>query len=122
MTVSAKPLVPILALILVSFVALAQGQSLASVSADDAQRWRADLRFLSLEMPKRHKNLFHSVTREQFDAAISRLDGLIPSLTRNQILVELARIVAMVGDGHTSLSPIYNPTLGLHRYPIKFYM
>jgi tetratricopeptide (TPR) repeat protein len=99
-----------------------QGKSLAPVSADDAQKWRVDLHYLSVEMPKRHKNLFHSMTREQFDATVSRLNERIPSLTRNQILVELARIVAMVGDGHTSLSPFYNPTLGLQRYPIKFYL
>ena len=122
MRISVKTRVPILALILVNSVVLTQGQSLAPVSADDAQKWRADLHFLSVEMPKRHKNLFHSMTREQFDAAVSRLDERIPSLPRNQILVELARIVAMVGDGHTSLSPFYNPTLGLHRYPIKFYL
>ena len=122
MTVSVKALVPILVLILSSFVTLEQGRSLALVSADDAQKWRVDLHYLSVEMPKRHKNLFHSVTRGQFDSAVSRLNERIPSLTRNQILVELARIVAMVGDGHTSLFPFLNPTLGLHRYPIKFYL
>ena len=122
MTVSAKVLTPILALILSSFANLVQGQSLAPVSADDAQKWRVDLHYLSVEMPKRHKNLYHSMTREQFDSAVSRLNERIPSLTRNQILVELARIVAMVGDGHTSLFPILNPTLGLHRYPIQFYL
>ena len=122
MIVPAKALVPILALILGSFVALVQSQSLAPASADDALKWRADLHYLSVEMPKRHKNLFHSITREQFDAAVSRLDERIPLLTRNQILVELARIVAMVRDGHTSLFPFYNSALGLHRYPVKFYL
>ncbi|MGB6386957.1 MAG: tetratricopeptide repeat protein [Terriglobales bacterium] len=127
MTLSIKPLVLIfklihLILILGSFVAVVQGQSLAPVSSDDAQRWCDDLHYLSVEMPKRHKNLFHSMTREQFEAAVSRLDERIPVLTRSQILVELARIVAMVGDGHTSLFPAYNPALGLHRYPIKFYL
>jgi tetratricopeptide (TPR) repeat protein len=122
MIVPVKALVPILALILGSFVALVQSQSLAPVSADDAQKWRADLHYLSVEMRKRHKNLFHSMTGEQFDAAVSRLDERIPSLTRNQILVELARIVAMVRDGHTSLFPFHNPALGLHRYPVKFYL
>jgi tetratricopeptide (TPR) repeat protein len=122
MTVSARTPVCFLALFLGSFVAFVQCQKLAPVSVGDAQKWRADLHFLSEEMPKRHKNLFHSMTREQFDAAINRLDERIPSLTRDQVLVELARIVAMVGDGHTSLFPFYNPTLGLHRYPIKFYL
>jgi hypothetical protein len=122
MTASVKFLIPILALILSSSATRVQGESLRPVSADDAHKWRDDLHYLSVEMPKRHKNLFHSMTREQFDAAVSRLNERIPSLTRNQILVELARIVAMVGDGHTSLFPFLNPTLSLHRYPIKFYL
>jgi hypothetical protein len=117
MTVSVKALVPILVLILSGFVTLVQGKSLALVSADDAQKWRVDLHYLSVEMPKRHKNLFHSVTREQFDSAVSRLNERIPSLTRNQILVELARIVAMVGDGHTSLFPFLNPRLACIAIP-----
>ena len=122
MTKSAQTLVSFLAMILGGFIALVQGQSLPPVSADSVQKWRADLQYLSVEMPKRHKNLFHRMTREQFDAAVHRLDERIPSLTRSQILVELARIVATVGDGHTSLFPFYNPTLGLHRYPIRFYL
>ena len=122
MTHSFRLLVAALALILASAVSLIQGQTLAPVSADDAQKWRADLHYLSEEMPRQHKNLFHTMTREEFDAAVNRLDERIPSLTRNQILVELARIVAMVGDGHTSLFPFYNPTLGVHRYPVKFYL
>ena len=43
------------------------------------------------------------MTREQFDAAVTNLDKRIPSLTREQIIVELARIVAMVRDGHTRI-------------------
>jgi len=121
-TVSANAVVCFLALILGSLSALAHGQLPTPVSADDAQKWRADLHYLSVEMPQRHKNLFHSMTREQFEAMVSQLNDRIPSLTRNQILVELARIVAMVRDGHTALFPFYNPTLSLHRYPVKFYM
>jgi hypothetical protein len=69
-----KALGLVLALILVSFIAPAQSQRRAPVSADDAQKWRADLHYSSVEMRKRHKNLFHSMTREQFDAAVGRLD------------------------------------------------
>lgn len=71
MTESVKVLILILALILSGFVTLVQGQSLAPVSADDAQKWRVDLHYLSVEMPKRHNNLFHSMTREQFDSLLA---------------------------------------------------
>lgn len=114
-------LVRVIALLLAGLSPCVEGQS-AVVSADDARKWQADLHYLADEMPKVHKNLFHSMTPEQFEAATNRLDARIPSLTRNQILVEFARIVAMVGDGHTSLFPFYNASLVLHRYPVRFYM
>ena len=52
-------------------------------------------------MPKAHKNLFHTMTEEEFYDAVRKLDAQIPGLERNEVIVELARIVAMVRDGHT---------------------
>jgi Tetratricopeptide repeat/Peptidase family S41 len=86
------------------------------------EQWRADLHYLAEQMRKRHKNLFHDMTQEQFTNAVSQLDEEIPSLNRHQIIVGLARIVAMVGDGHTSLQPYFNPSLGFHLYPLHLYM
>jgi hypothetical protein len=43
------------------------------------EQWRADLRYLAEELPMRHKNLFASMTREQFEQAVNRLDERIPS-------------------------------------------
>ena len=74
------------------------------------------------EMPKRHKDLFHTMTREQFEAAVKRLDERIPSLARHQIIVEMARIVAMVGDGHTNIAPTRDPKIGFHSLPVKLYL
>jgi hypothetical protein len=63
--------------------------------------WREDLRFLAAEIPRRHKNAFHLVTREQFERAVADLDAKIPTLDDAQIALNLARIAAMIGDGHT---------------------
>jgi ABC-type xylose transport system substrate-binding protein len=85
-------------------VALAQTdkQLVAAVDANEAQRWREDLRYMSEEMPKQHRNLFHTMTQQQFQNAVSKLNERIPSLARHQIIVEMTRIVAMVGDGHSN--------------------
>jgi tetratricopeptide (TPR) repeat protein len=88
----------------------------------NGEQWRADLHYFAEQMPKRHKNLFHAMTQEQFTNAVQKLDGEIAVLNRDQIIVGLARIVARVGDGHTSLSPYYNPSLGFHLYPLHLYM
>ncbi len=87
-----------------------------------AEQWREDLRFLANEMPKRHKNLFHTVTREQFGAAIKQLDAKIPALTQNQIAMEFAKIVSMIGDGHTGLWLPARPEMKFHALPIKLYL
>jgi hypothetical protein len=83
-------------------------------------KWRADLRYLAEELPRRHKNLFHTMTREQFERAVKRLDGRIPQLAPYEIMVEMARIVASVGDGHTRLN-ILDSRFGFRQYPIRPY-
>ncbi|MEW6212944.1 MAG: hypothetical protein AB1631_31765, partial [Acidobacteriota bacterium] len=83
----------------------------------ETEKWREDLRLMAREMPRLHKNLFHTMTREQFDAAIKKLDDRLPSLARHQVIVEMMKIVAMVGDGHTSINPFFDPHLGFRYYP-----
>jgi tetratricopeptide (TPR) repeat protein len=68
-----------------------------------AAEWRADLRFYAAEMPKRHRNLFFTMSKEDFEKAVADLDKRIPNLERHEIVAGLMRITAMVGDGHTRL-------------------
>jgi tetratricopeptide (TPR) repeat protein len=94
----------------------------AGISAAEAEKWREDLRYMAEEMPRRHRNLFHSMTREQFETAVKSLNERIPSLTRNQIIVEFTRIVAMVKDGHTSIAGLLSdPKVGFRSYPLSLY-
>ncbi len=86
-----------------------------------ARQWREDLAYLARELPRTHKDLFHSLRREQFDSAVAALDRKLPTLARHQIVVELARLVARVGDGHTNVSPTRDPKIGFHTYPVKLY-
>ncbi|HEY0459967.1 MAG TPA: hypothetical protein VGC97_12585 [Pyrinomonadaceae bacterium] len=68
-----------------------------------AEKWREDLRFLASELPKRHKNAFHRITRAGFEKMVAELDAKIPTLSNVEIVMGLARIVAHIGDGHTGL-------------------
>ena len=74
------------------------GQATASTESLTAEQWREDLRSFAEQAPKVHKNLFHALTREQFEAEVRRLNDRIPSLSRNQIIVELTRIVGAPGS------------------------
>jgi tetratricopeptide (TPR) repeat protein len=105
---------------------LAQNNRLAStgpVKKSEVEQWRADLRLLAEEMPKRHRNLFHAMTREQFEEALKKLDERLPTLSRDEFVIEIARIVAMTEDGHTNLADFaYAPArLGFHSYPLTLY-
>jgi hypothetical protein len=94
----------------------------ATVDTEEARAWREDLRVMAKEMERRHRNLFHTMTREQFEAAVAALDARIPSLERHQIIVEMARIAAMVGDGHTNVAPTRDPKIAFRTYPIRLYL
>jgi hypothetical protein len=67
------------------------------------EKWREDLRFLAAELPKRHKNAFHRISREEFEKLIDELDARLTSLSDEEIILEMSRIVSRVGDGHTGL-------------------
>ena len=89
--------------------------------SSSVRQWREDLAYLARELPRRHKNLFHSISRGQFDSALTVLDRKLPGLARHQVIVELARIVALVGDGHTNVAPTRDPKIGFHAYPVRLY-
>jgi hypothetical protein len=88
--------------------------------AVEVRRWNEDLDVLARRMPATHANLFHTVGREQFDAAIAGIRRRLPDLARHQVIVELMKLVAAVGDGHTSVSPWRDP-VGFHTLPVSLY-
>jgi hypothetical protein len=114
----------LLYLLLLAAPAFSQGvkPAGAAVEKTEAEKWREDLSHMAREMESRHKNLFHTMTRGQFESAVRSLHERIPTLARHQIIVELARIVAMVGDGHTNVSPTRDPKIGFRSLPVKLYL
>jgi hypothetical protein len=93
--------------------------SAQTAPAPDVAAWRGDLRLLATELPRRHPAPFHRITAAQWDSATGSLNRRLPTLTRNQTLVELYRLVALIGDAHTVVQP--HPALGLRYYPLELY-
>lgn len=87
-------------LLLVSFPLFADSKP-QPLPAMTAEKWRADVDYLARELPKRHKNAFHAITREQFNAEIARLGASAAKANDDEMIVGFMRIAAMVGDGHT---------------------
>ncbi|HKH84247.1 MAG TPA: tetratricopeptide repeat protein [Gemmatimonadales bacterium] len=96
-------------------------QGLTRLDSVQVAAWREDLAFMAREMERHHRNLYHTVSKSRFDEVVAALHQRIPSLSRHQIIVELARIVALVGDGHTSIAPTRDPKIGFATLPVKLY-
>jgi len=65
------------------------------------EQWHQDLAFLARELPKRHANAFHFVSRERFEAEVDELNGKLDRLNSDEIYVGMDRIANLIGDGHT---------------------
>jgi hypothetical protein len=99
----------------------APAQSARLLDTADVRRWREDLAFLRTAMPARHANLFHTMTRAQFDSALTTIESRLPALTRHGVIVELERMLALVGDGHSNVGPWRDSVIAFHSLPIAFH-
>jgi hypothetical protein len=86
----------------------------------ELRSWYEDLDVLAHEMPAVHANLSHTLSSQQFDDAIADIRRRLPTLARHQVIVELMRLAAAIGDGHTSVSPWRDPA-GFHTLPVSLY-
>jgi hypothetical protein len=75
---------------------------------------------LATELPRLHKNLFFQITEEEFQHAVAQLYEAIPSMRDDEIIIGIARVVAMVGDGHTRLN-LLQEAAGFRVYPLSLY-
>ena len=85
------------------------------------RQWREDLAVVRTEAPAHHANLFHSMTRAQFDSALASIEQNLPRMQRSQVIVELQRLAALIGDGHSSVGPWRDTATVFHELPVTFY-
>ena len=113
----------IVAIISVLFVASPSfSQTAAPRYTLTAEQWREDLRVMMDELPRRHRNLYHTTSPATFDSAAKALHERIPTLARHQIILEMARIVALAGDGHTTIAPTRDTAIGFRTLPVVLYL
>lgn len=80
-------------------------------------QWREDLQFATDTFLSRDRS-FSPEARRQFQDAITRLQETVAGKSDEQIIVELARAVALANNAHTRLYLLRNRT-ELRRYPIR---
>jgi hypothetical protein len=101
---------------------LSFAQTIAPRYTLTADQWREDLRVMMEELPRRHRNLFHTTSAATFDSAAKVLHARIPTLGRHEIILEMGRIVALAGDGHTNIYPTRDAAIGFRTLPVALYL
>ncbi|MFO0837345.1 MAG: hypothetical protein U1D55_02370 [Phycisphaerae bacterium] len=90
--------------VLCAAVALGQDSQPSRISGEErVSDWLDDLNALTVELPKHHLNAFFKTSREEFLTASAELRRDIPSLADRDIVVRMMRLVAKIGDAHTTL-------------------
>ena len=93
-----------------------------------AEQWQSDITYLINEMAKVHLNPYHKTTKENFEEISTVLKGKMSSMSDNEIITELARLTALIGDGHTALNIFgfheNSSTSGVkfHIFPLRVYI
>jgi hypothetical protein len=83
----------------------------------------SDVRLLERELERIHPNPFHAFSRENFRSHFDQLAARAASLERDQLIVELMRTMALLGerDGHSGLYTLHRHPQPLHLYPVRVY-
>jgi len=81
-----------------------------------SSEWKQDLDFLSRELPAKHINLFFQLSRRDWEREVQRLEESLPSMSDVQVRTALRRLVASVGNAHTSIDSYHDSLV----YPLWF--
>lgn len=110
----------LLPVMLAMVVAAGSGQARPSAPSTASD----DVRELGMSIEQLHPAPFRSVTKQRFTAEVNALARRAPSLERDELLVGMLRIIALLGprNGHTGLfpgDPAHASTL--HLFPLRLY-
>ncbi len=73
-----------------------------SPAATRAERWRQDLDYLERNLVRLHANAFHTTPRRELETEFAAARARVETAGDAELLLEVMRLVALVGDGHTT--------------------
>lgn len=82
--------------------------------------WRTDVEFIAGELPRVHAAPWLHTTRAAVDSAVAALLRRGAGLPLHVAALEMARLVAMFGNGHTELQLFSGPN-AFTRLPVRLY-
>lgn len=83
--------------------------------------WRLDLDYLVSEVKRLHWVYRTRALPREFERGVAALRERIPSLGDDAVAVEMQRLMAMLGDGHTLLFPMTRGGRWMPRLAFRFY-
>ncbi len=84
--------------------------------------WKTDIGFFKKRMEETHFNLFANITKDQWQNMVNNLSQNAGTLDDAQIVTELYKITAKVGDGHTTVFPSESGIVNSHILPIRLWL
>lgn len=84
--------------------------------------WRADLDTLLAVARRVHASPQRPAHSADFAQAAAELRERVPALPDHRIAVEIQRLLAMLGDGHSLVYPMPSPRVSLGMLPIEVYL
>ncbi len=100
-----SPLTPLFRpLLLAALLGVWAVTPVAAVDPEWAERWRQDLLELQDLLPETHPDPYHAVSQAELEVGFRRLIDRLPELPHHRIVVELAKLVARLEDGHSRVT------------------
>ncbi|MGH7497214.1 MAG: hypothetical protein ACREOO_33100 [bacterium] len=89
---------------------------------DRVAGWRGDLDFLVAEARRVHAGPTRPAHSRAFTQAAADLSQRIPDLSDRRIMVEVQRLLAMLGDGHSIVYAMPIPRVSFAMLPVDLYL
>ena len=92
----------------------------AQVQTLSSKEWRNDMVFLAKNLAKVHDDPFFQLTKKEYRKLFTKLYFTIPFKNHTDISIEMAKIVAKIGDERTWID-LTQDSLKFQAYPIELY-
>lgn len=86
----------------------------------NSKEWRNDMVFLAKNLAKVHDDPFFQLTKKEYRKLFTKLYFTIPFKNHTDISIEMAKIVAKIGDERTWID-LTQDSLKFQAYPIELY-
>jgi hypothetical protein len=101
------------------FLALFGGNNQTNITREEA--WTNDILYLEKRINELHYSPYHGISKTELSKGIRNLKTNITSLSDEQIIVELMKIVGSLGNGHNLIIPTSPNKGALKKLPVQFY-